>query len=44
MTKTYVEWAVKNEFAVIDVNIPKHTTDFEVGLVEFVRHLRKELY
>ncbi|KAB2569649.1 Histone deacetylase HDA1 [Lasiodiplodia theobromae] len=27
VTKTYVEWAVKNGFGVIDVNIPEHITD-----------------
>jgi histone deacetylase 6 len=26
-TKTYVEWAIKNDFAVIDVNIPSHITN-----------------
>jgi histone deacetylase 6 len=32
VSKTYVDWAVRNEFAVIDVNIPKHLTDLEVSL------------
>lgn len=27
VTKTYVEWAVKHGFGVIDVNIPEHITD-----------------
>ena len=31
VAKTYVDWAVKHDFAVIDVNIPKHITDPEVG-------------
>lgn len=26
-TKTYVDWATKNGFAVIDVNIPSHITN-----------------
>lgn len=30
ISKTYVDWAVKNGFAVIDVNIPKHITGLEV--------------
>ena len=29
-TKNYVDWAVKNHFAVMDVNIPRHITDLEV--------------
>ncbi|KAI9697741.1 MAG: Histone deacetylase hda1 [Bogoriella megaspora] len=29
VAKTYVDWAVKNDFSVIDVNIPKHITDLE---------------
>ncbi|KAL2350454.1 histone deacetylase [Cryomyces antarcticus] len=28
-TKTYLEWAATNDFAMIDVNIPKHVTDVE---------------
>lgn len=31
VSKTYVDWAVKHEFAVIDVNIPKHITEVEVS-------------
>lgn len=27
--KTYIDWAVKQGFAVIDVNLPKYVTDFE---------------
>lgn len=27
VSKTYVEWAIGNKFAVIDVNIPKHITE-----------------
>ncbi|KAK8200151.1 uncharacterized protein BKA78DRAFT_359599 [Phyllosticta capitalensis] len=27
VTKTYIAWAVKNGFGVIDVNIPEHVTD-----------------
>lgn len=27
--KTYVDWAIKQGFAVIDVNLPKHVTGFE---------------
>ncbi|KAL1613471.1 Histone deacetylase hda1 [Diplodia seriata] len=34
VTKTYVEWAVKNGFGVIDVNIPEHITDPN-GVPEF---------
>ncbi|OJD28706.1 histone deacetylase [Diplodia corticola] len=34
VTKTYVEWAVKNGFGVIDVNIPEHITDPN-GLPEY---------
>ncbi|OCK79599.1 hypothetical protein K432DRAFT_63137 [Lepidopterella palustris CBS 459.81] len=36
VTKNYVDWAVKHDFAVIDVNIPKHITDpdDEGGYVE----------
>lgn len=29
--KTYVDWAVKQGFAVIDVNLPKHVTDINDG-------------
>lgn len=29
--KTYVDWAVKQGFAVIDVNLPKHITQDEVS-------------
>ena len=29
--KTYVDWAVKQGFAVIDVNLPKHISDIEEG-------------
>lgn len=31
VTKTYVEWAVKHGFGVIDVNIPEHITDPNVS-------------
>ncbi|KAL9080214.1 MAG: hypothetical protein Q9157_000997 [Trypethelium eluteriae] len=27
VAKSYVEWAVQNDFAVIDVNLPKHVTE-----------------
>lgn len=29
IVKTYVDWAVKHRFAVIDVNLPKHVTDID---------------
>lgn len=31
--KTYVDWAVKHDFAVIDVNLPKHVTDIDDGAI-----------
>ncbi|KAK8179360.1 hypothetical protein BC567DRAFT_78748 [Phyllosticta citribraziliensis] len=30
VTKTYIDWAVKNGFGVIDVNIPEHITDPDI--------------
>ena len=32
VAKTYVEWAVQNNFAVIDVNVPKHVTGEDVSI------------
>ncbi|KAF2084740.1 hypothetical protein K490DRAFT_48424 [Saccharata proteae CBS 121410] len=29
VTKHYIDWAVNNDFGVIDINIPKHVTDSE---------------
>lgn len=29
MVKTYIDWAVKQDFAVIDVNLPKHVSDLD---------------
>lgn len=31
LTKSYVDWAVKHGFAVIDVNLPKHFTEDDVS-------------
>lgn len=31
VVKNYVDWAVKNGFGVIDVNIPEHITDEDVS-------------
>ena len=33
VSKTYVDWAVNNDFAVIDVNIPHHVTADNVSPV-----------
>lgn len=30
VSKTYIDWAIKHDFAVIDVNIPKHITGITV--------------
>ena len=35
--KTYVDWAVKHDFSVIDVNLPKHISDFD-----YDRHQHEE--
>ena len=32
LTKSYIDWAVTNEFQVIDVNVPKYVTKREVSL------------
>lgn len=35
MVKGYIDWAMKNNFAVIDVNMPKHITqDISVRLFD----------
>lgn len=31
MVKTYISWAVKNDFAAIDVNVPLHYTSEQVS-------------
>jgi hypothetical protein len=38
VAKQYVDWAVNNKFAVIDVNVPKYVTDVEVSFkIQFFR-------
>lgn len=40
--KTYVDWAVKQGFAVIDVNLPKYVTEFEADDQEHAENDRVE--
>jgi len=43
VTKTYVEWAIKNGFAVIDVNIPSHVTNEGVRICSLIEKDTLEL-
>lgn len=35
--KHYVDWAVKQGFAVIDANVPKHLSDVDVRLIPLMK-------
>lgn len=32
-SKAYIDWAIKHDFGVIDVNIPKHITGIDVSII-----------
>ena len=41
VTKRYLDWAIKQGFAVIDVNIPKHVTDVNVCFFDSCGHISR---